>query len=391
LKVTLISMVFPHPKRGVWPGIERHVGELSRALIREGVGVSVITTFWNGGSERDTWEGVEIYRVHDARRRWGRSAYLLNWHIRSFGWSLLQHKALLQSSDAIHAFVGLSSYRDLARLGVPLFASFPHRQKPDRLYDALFQIGDYRTERRFFPLTAAVFAGSEEARRVLLSEYRLEPSRVHVVPLGVNGEVFRPPAKPRPRVPYEERKEGLRLLYVGPLVKRKSLDTLVEALPLVLASPVPCRLSFVGRGPDEPILRSLAERHGVAEKVDFAGYVEEPALVDWYQGSDLFVFPSTQEGFGLVLAEAMACGLPIVATTVPPMPEVIGDAGLLVPPADPAAMAAAIVKLARDVDLRERMSREGRRRVEERYVWSRVARETLQKYRSATAAKLGVG
>ena len=69
MKVTFVSMVFPHPRRGVWPGIERHAGELSKALVKAGAEVNVLTTYWNGGEEQETWEGLTIHRVSDARQR----------------------------------------------------------------------------------------------------------------------------------------------------------------------------------------------------------------------------------------------------------------------------------------------------------------------------------
>jgi glycosyltransferase involved in cell wall biosynthesis len=389
VKVTLVSIVFPHPERGVWPGIERHVGELSRALAREGVEVRVITSFWNGGEERESWEGVQIYRVPDARQRWGRAAHLLNWNVRSFSRSVLKHLELLRDSDAIHTFVGLSTHAELSALGVTLFASFPHRETPDRLQDTLTQAGRQRTERQFFQVSRAVFAGSHEARRELLTAYGLAPGLVHVIPLGVDGERFRPPETPRPRDPGKERPEGMRLLYVGPLLGRKGVATLIEALPMMPESSIPVRLLIVGRGPEESSLKALADRLGVANRITFAGYVEEGDLVKKYQESDLFVFPSTREGFGLVLVEAMACGLPIITTDLPPMPEVVGDAALLVPPSDPEKLARAVVRIAGDEALRTRLSQEGRRQVEERYLWRRVALQTLEHYRKGRDAGSG--
>ncbi len=386
MKVTFISIVFPYPERGVWPGIERLVGELSRALAREGAEVRVLTSFWNGGEERESWEGVQIFRVPDARQRWGRAAHLLNWNVRTFSRNVLKHVDLLRDSDAIHTFVGLSTPAELSALGVPLFASFAHREVPDRLRDNLTQAGQLRTERRLFQASRAVFAMSHEARRELLTAYGLPPGLVHVIPLGVDGEHFRPPETPRPRDPSKERPEGMRLLYVGPLVGRKGVATLIEALPMMLESSVPVRLLVVGRGPEEPGLKALADRLGVAGRITFAGYVEEKDLVNKYQESDLFVFLSTREGFGLVLVEAMACGLPIVTTDVPPMPEVVGDAALLVPPSDPEKLARAVVQIAGDEALRTRLAQEGRRLVEERYLWRRVALQTLEHYRKGRDA-----
>jgi len=114
--------------------------------------------------------------------------------------------------------------------------------------------------------------------------------------------------------------------------------------------------------------------------------VGDRELPDLYRGADLFVFPSTKEGFGLVLVEAMACGLPVVTTALAPMTEVVGEAGLFFRPGDPADLANAIVKAARDPELRSRMRSEGSRRVRERFMWSRVAERSIEIYRRARAA-----
>jgi glycosyltransferase involved in cell wall biosynthesis len=380
MKVTMVSPVFPFPNAGAWPGIERWVGELSRALVKAGADVSVLTTFWNGGSEEDSWEGVRICRVPDARQRWGKAGLIAGWNVRSFSRNILRHRDLLRSSDVIHSFVGLSSRRELANLGVPLFASFPHRDRASGLSETVVQLGRFRRDRRFFQRTNTVFTGSEAARRVLIGEYGLDAGRVHVVHLGVDGERFIPPGKTRPGDPAREREEGVRLLYMGPFLRRKGLHTLVKSLPRIRDAGVSFKLFLVGEGPEENQLRALASELGVSDRISFEGFARGARVIDWYQQADLFVFPSTLEGFGLVLVEAMACGLPVITTEVAPMPEVVGEAGETVPPSDPRALAGAIIGLARDAARRQDLGRRGRRRVEEKFLWRRVAEQTLGHY-----------
>lgn len=383
MKVTLVSMVFPHPRAGVWPGIERAAGELARALVKAEASVTVLTTYWNGGEDGDSWEGVKIRRVADSTRRWGKAGFLMSWNVRSFARAIHRHDDILAGSDAIHAFVGLTQPGRLRRLGVPLFASFPHRERPQRLADRLTLAGRFGIERRFLRLTEGVFAGSSTAREVLVQEYGLNAARVHVVPLAVDGARFRPPDAPRPADPARDRPSGIRLLYAGPLIRRKDIRTLVAALPALRERRIPFKLTLVGEGPEVPALRALADSLGVLDRVEFRGFVSEDRLVEAYRESDIFVFPSLLEGFGLVLVEAMACGLPVVTTGIPPMSEVVGGAGLLVAPSDPAAFGEALTRLSCEHDLRQSLGEEGRRRVDERYLWSRVARETLEHYRAA--------
>jgi glycosyltransferase involved in cell wall biosynthesis len=110
------------------------------------------------------------------------------------------------------------------------------------------------------------------------------------------------------------------------------------------------------------------------------GYVRDAELPSLYALADLFVFPSLLEGFGLPPVEAMACGCPVVATTVGSLPEVVGDAGLLVPPQDPQALAGAIRSLLDDDDLCRELGEQGRRRAVDAFDQARMVAHTLEVY-----------
>lgn len=374
-------MVFPWPEPGVWPGIERAAGELARALAKEGAQVTVLTTYWNGGHDGDLWEGIRIRRVTDATRSWGKAGYLFSWNVRSFSRRVLHHPEILRDSDVLHAFVGLSGPERYKALGRPLFVSFPHRERPRGLTDRMALAGRFGIDRRCLRAADGVFAGSSVARDVLVADYGVDPARTHVVPLGVDGETFRPASRPSDPVP--EGSDGIRLLYAGPLIRRKGLSTLIEALPFLKRRSIPFHLLLVGEGPELQPLREQAASLGVGGAIEFAGFVKESRLVEAYRGADVFVFPSLLEGFGLVLVEAMACGLPVVANAIAPMTEVVGDAGLLVPPSDPGALGEALARLAADPDLRAALAGRARRRVEDRFLWRRVALQTLEHYERA--------
>jgi glycosyltransferase involved in cell wall biosynthesis len=120
--------------------------------------------------------------------------------------------------------------------------------------------------------------------------------------------------------------------------------------------------------------------------VRFVANVDEPELVHLYSQSELAVVPSLYEGFSLPAVEAMACGVPVVATTAGALPEVLGrdgEAGFLVPPGDPQALAAAIERALDDEPLRRRLGRCGRERVARCFSWDRAAAATAEIYRQA--------
>ena len=183
--------------------------------------------------------------------------------------------------------------------------------------------------------------------------------RVAVIPFGVELERYRPHDGPRPALVarIQAAAPGPRMLFVGRLVYYKGVHVLIDALARSAGT-----LVIVGEGPLEAELRRRAEALGVAGRVVFTGRVPDADLPAYYQASDFFVLPSiaATEAFGVVQAEAMAAGLPVVSTYLPtgvPWVNQNGVTGIVVPPDDAGALAAAIASLAADGDLRARLGR----------------------------------
>ena len=152
---------------------------------------------------------------------------------------------------------------------------------------------------------------------------------------------------------------------------RRHRDGSCPALSLVLAG--------VDRGVGDA-LRGIAERSGAANAVVQLGSVREEQLRTLYAGAIALMYPSLYEGFGLPLVEAMACGVPVIASHAASMPEVLGDAGILLDPADRQAWTNAIVDVASSDQMRARLRAAGLRRSTE-FTWARTARLTLGAYR----------
>ena len=134
-------------------------------------------------------------------------------------------------------------------------------------------------------------------------------------------------------------------------------------------------------GPTDLLLDEL----GIRSRVLFASGITTERLVEYYAESAIAVVPSLYEGFGLPAGEAMACGLPVVSTTGGALPEVIGEAGIQVPPGDAKALAQAIAMLLDDPGLRERLSRAARARIEALFCWNVNARQMVAYYREVIA------
>ena len=212
--------------------------------------------------------------------------------------------------------------------------------------------------------------------------------KVKVVPGAVNIERFRPGLdENRIREKYGLRKEAKVILFVGILDAYKGCDYLVRAMPIIVSKVPEAQLILVGTGPMTEELKAIAGRLGIEAKIIFAGFIPDEDLPDYYAAGDVFVLPSvsSEEGFGLVQLEAMACGKPVVTTTIPGVCEVDSQevATIHVPPRNPEALSDAVVSIFQDSDLAIRLGNDGRKLVENKYTWAKVARHIQEIYSQA--------
>lgn len=189
------------------------------------------------------------------------------------------------------------------------------------------------------------------------------------IPNGVDTERFAP-APPREGAPQH-------LLFVGRLARQKGVDVLLEALAKIAA--LPWRLTIAGDGPERAALAEQAARLGLAKRVHFRGWVQREELPELYRSADVFVFPSHDEGMPNVVLEAMASGLPIVATQVPGNDELVRENGRLVPAGDPSSFAEALAPLLTDASLRRMLGERSRSLTLAHHSWAApaAAYETL--------------
>ncbi|WP_026939960.1 glycosyltransferase [Humibacter albus] len=234
---------------------------------------------------------------------------------------------------------------------------------------------------------AAIVATSQDEVREL-SDQGIAEGKVHVVPCGVDPAAF------SARGGSAARSARYRLLSVGRLVPRKGVDIVIDALARLDRDGMDAELVVLGSSGgaaetagalDDPEISRLADSAaaaGVADRVRFTGQIDQAALPRWYRSADAVVCTPWYEPFGIVPLEAMACGVPVVAAAVGGLQDTVVDGvtGLLVPPFDADATAAALTKVLTDTALSAELSRAGRARVRENYTWTRVARDTARVY-----------
>ena len=235
---------------------------------------------------------------------------------------------------------------------------------------------------RFLARAGAVICVSEHTRQDALHYYpRLNPAKLHVVPEGVEPR-FRPPARTGDLVPIRA-KYGLPqrfILYVGTIEPRKNLPVLLEAYAALRQHLPEVGLVIAGgKGWLYASFFQALRRLGLEQQVILTGHIPEADLPALMASARVFAFPSEFEGFGLPPLEAMACGVPVACSNASSLPEVVGDAALLVPPQDAHAWQAALYNLLTDVDLRSDLRLRGLTRARQ-FTWDRAARQTLEVY-----------
>lgn len=250
----------------------------------------------------------------------------------------------------------------------------------------LFQNAYLHWSTRYNARTATrVLVDSEATRRDLIHYYQIPETKIAVVYPG-RDETLAPISDPEALAAVRAH-YGLTdayLLYVGTLHPRKNLARLVQAFAQVLTSQSadspPNNLQLVLAGQKGWLYGEIfaqVRRLGLADRVVFTGYVPDDDLPALLSGALAFVFPSLYEGFGLPVLEAMACGTPVVASNVSSVPEVAGDAALLVDPSDVDRLADALRGIVTNAELRHSLVERGFQQVQ-RFSWRRCAEEALQ-------------
>jgi glycosyltransferase involved in cell wall biosynthesis len=229
---------------------------------------------------------------------------------------------------------------------------------------------------------AHILAVSEFTKQEIVRWMRVPPDRITVT-YDACDDNFAPPDPAE--VAAFRRAKGLPerfVLFIGTLEPRKNIPVLLEAYARIAAETDAPLLIGGARGwLYEPIL-AQAERLGLGDKLRFIGYVDRAEQHLWYAAATVFAFPSLYEGFGMPPLEAMACGTPVVASNSSSLPEVVGDAGLVVAPDDVEGLAAALLRLLGDQALREELRERGLAQAR-RFSWTETAERTLAVYRRA--------
>lgn len=281
--------------------------------------------------------------------------------------------------------------------GWPVLATLHHPITVDRDLDLEHASGPWRrmTLRRWYGFLGMqmkvaraiprVVTVSESSRRDIVKQMDVDPERLHIVAVGVDPSVFHP-------MPEIARVPGRMMTTTSSDVPMKGLVPLLEALAKIRTERHDAELVIIGKPKGKSRIPAIIDRLGLTGAVRFVSGVSTERIVELYAEAEVAVVPSLYEGFSLPAVEAMACGVPVVATTGGALPEVVGtdgETGLLVPPGDAEALAQTLRRALDDAALRARIGEAGRTRALDNFTWRQTAVKTVEHYRALLDAHPG--
>ena len=351
----------------------------ARELVAMGHQVDFLTAATDGKRDDEEIDGVRVYRVRSYRRGVHESGLIGALSFLGFAATRLRVLARVNGYDAYHYYfslpTGFLSLLPGAHRHRPYIVSLRGSDVP--AYDpALFwhHKALLPVTRRIWRRAYRVVANSEDLRRLALS--CVPDVSIDVILNGASA----PGARSTPG----EKRSGLRILTVSRLIARKGLDTLIRALGR--SGNEDLSLDIAGEGPEGAALRGLARACGVADRVRFHGFVDRGGLESLYVNADIFVLASLAESCSMALLEAMAAGLPLVATRVGGNVELVRDGtnGLLFKAQSVEELHTALRTLVSNPALRRRFAVANRELAREQFSWRAVARRYEAIFQQAT-------
>jgi glycosyltransferase involved in cell wall biosynthesis len=363
LRVGMISRTIPPFDRG---GIQTYVLGLSRALVDLGLDVHLFII-----GEKIEMEGLKIHPVRAfplPRLTAGLyMSFALNAarHVSRYDLDVIHGHSMYAGGYALSKnlpFVVTLHGTQLSELR----STFSTRPRPDHV---LTDSCSMFMERAAAAKADIVIAVCKKHKREVVEQYGIDEEKLRVVYEGIDVDRFSPSSC-----------EGNDVLFVGRLHQRKGVDRLLRAFKKVTESNGDARLRIAGKGEGESEYKKMARELGLGESVEFLGHVPDSELPALYSSASMFVMPSYYEGFGLVLLEAMASGLPVLAFDTGVAPEIIknGKNGYIVDEHD---MHDRILEMLSNPKKRKAMGKAGRKVVEKNLTWKKTAEHMLGIYR----------
>lgn len=363
-----------------------HAYELYKALIRQGCEIHLICNKMKNSKDSEIMDGIHIYRagvIGEVSSIYRRGRYIL----ASVKKARELHKK--RHFDLIHAHVfggALAGVMAGKALHLPVVTTVHGLYS--KIWKEIAEKGSFfskQAERYIIRLPHDKLIAVSQMTARQIRELGVPLKKIEVIPNGVNLEKF------NPKVQSAKKQLGIKEDYVvaffGRLWKVKGIEYLVKAIPSVVEKIPNVKFIIVGEGPQKESLVKLVKDLDISGHVMFHAPIDYSKMPAYIRASDCVVLPSLMEGLPVTALEAMACGVPVVATKVGGTPEVVKDGknGFLLEPGRPKLIAEKLIKLLRNKKLRRRMGAAGRKFVE-KYDWGIIAERTFEVYQKLSKA-----
>jgi glycosyltransferase involved in cell wall biosynthesis len=382
MKICIVTTAFPR-----WENDSRapFILEAAKSIARQGVEVKVIASHSPGAKTHEFIDEIEIYRQRYLPLRWENlhrepGGIPEAWSNQKFGKyavfpfifsQLIAVIRYTKDCDIIHAnwtIAGFNAWINNLLFHIPYIITL---QGSD-IYKAANLSFAKKITFNIFKRAQKIITLSNSLKNEVMKFDNLE-NKIEVIPNGVNTRLFNSDSEDR---------ENL-LIYTGSLIKRKGVEFLVKAIPAVIDSYPDFRLMIIGEGNEENNLKDLVKSLSLSNHVKFLGQIDQNSVKEWLQKSKLFILPSIEEGQGVVLVEALACGTPCIGSDIGGIPDVISDdVGSLVPPENPKALSEAILFYLNNEDVWLKKSKNSRIRATQHFDWDVVGKKIVQLYYS---------
>jgi glycosyltransferase involved in cell wall biosynthesis len=383
-----------------------YIRNLSRALCDLGHQVDVISgpeyPVIDNGVRLIKLPGMDLYNPKDLFRmptmaELGDWANFVEWFgIATMGFSEplafgMRARAFLKHQrrryDVVHDNQSLAYGLWSIKRRIPTVATIHHPITVDRALEIKAEIHPWRKfkqvrwysfinmQKRVARTLPYIITVSKCARKDISRDFKIPQNRFSIIPNGINTDLF----YPLPEIAREKNR----------IIVTNSADTPLKGLFFLLQAVAEIskqrdiRLIVVGAPKKNGQVARLIRTLEIGDRVTFTGRISHDEFVKEYARAAVAVIPSVYEGFGLPAGEAMACGIPVISTTGGALPEVVGDAGILVPPANAAALSRAIIDILDHPEMARRLGAAGYQRVQQHLTWTAAARKTVDVYRKA--------
>jgi len=407
MHIALVNRWYP-PHTG-YGGVAVYNQYLAHALVKLEHRVTVVAARWSASiPAMDKDQGLRVHRILVDYPHWPQRLPIAGRYVRALRqlrYSILVARKLreLEAADS----PDLIEFADVEAEGFAYLLRRMRRPVLVRCHTPGFVLRQYYSleetpydtsvttamEKYCIRHADALTAPSHDMARTIANACRIAKSRFSVIPNALDVNLFSKEASNYDGKSIERGMDGVTVLHVGRLERVKGIETLIHAIPQVIRQNA--NTTFVFIGDDRPDgagstwrcrLEAYARDQSIENAVRILGPLSQDALIEWYRKSDIVVVPSMlYESFSYTCAQAMAAGLPVIASQIGGIPETLGDCGVLVPVADSRSLAAALCELIQRPELRQDLGRNALCRAQQYFDSSIVAQQTVAAYRQILA------